>query len=447
VTEVHAGILAYRFLKEWQGGKVVYLDVYKLRREQAEGREQPKQERADEPKQDPPLGDGPQKSKPSKFALTWLQDINLALDDDWLFKGLIPKVGVVSVFGDSRSFKTFLLIHMAVSAALGRAFARHKCKNPGAFVYVAAEDARGVEKRLVGYCMAHGISQSDVPVAIVSVAPNLGTIKGDAQALAAAIDAELQRRGYDNPSGIVIDTLSQTLGDAEENSTGMQAFLINAGYLANGFACPVFAANHVGHAEKGRERGGSAIQGNADTRLQIERPNDEPTIIDGLKTFETLIHARKVKNGEDGFSLKATLRQFVLGKDHDGDDVTTLVVDTVEPADAEAAPKADFTFRKPGDKAGPMKTTDGEKEALAALAKAIKEHGWVTPDGDDGPPLGCVLSPGTVTVTSSEWRDAFLALDRKRTRPTSRRMFNLASNGLVEKKIVGEYTSRRWRLV
>ena len=64
----------------------------------------------------------------SKFALTWLADINLSLDDEWLLKGLVPKTGVVSVFGNSRSFKTFLLIHLAVRGALGRHFGGHQCR-------------------------------------------------------------------------------------------------------------------------------------------------------------------------------------------------------------------------------------------------------------------------------------------------------------------------------
>jgi Bifunctional DNA primase/polymerase, N-terminal len=37
---------------------------------------------------------------PSKFAMIWLSDIVLNLDDEWLFKRLIPKVGAVSIFGD-----------------------------------------------------------------------------------------------------------------------------------------------------------------------------------------------------------------------------------------------------------------------------------------------------------------------------------------------------------
>jgi len=170
------------------------------------------------------------------------------------------------------------------------------------------------------------------------------------------------------------------------------------------------------------------------------------TVVDGVKTFETLIHARKVKNAEDGFSLKATLRQFVLGKDQDGDDVTTLVVDRVEAA--EAAPR-DFTFRKPCDKAAPVKTTAGEDEALAALAKATKEHGWATPDGEDGPVLADlhVLPVGTVTVSVDEWRDAFRSLDHERGRKACWTAFDRAAGGLVKKNIVGEYSNRRWRLL
>ena len=328
----------------------------------------------------------------SKLALTWLSDINLSLDDEWLFKGLVPQAGVVSVFGDSRSFKTFLLIHLAVRGALGRHFGGHQCKNPGPFVYVAAEDPKGVEKRLIGYCMAHDIPRSDVRIAIVGVAPNLGTVEGDADALGRAIRAELEAKGYDDPAGIIIDTLNQTLGDAEENGPGMQAFLINAGALAHGFSCAVLAANHVGHTEKDRERGGSQIKGNADTRLQIKRVAEEPTIVDGVKTFEALIHAHKVKNAEDGFSLKATLRQFILGEDADGDDVTTLVVASVEPADEDGAPGAKAgSPAKAREKSNVELMKDAFVAAYAHLAQA---------DAGDGGPRGN-LAPARFPWTPS----------------------------------------------
>jgi hypothetical protein len=194
-----------------------------------------KRERVEEPRANPaPGASGATSGATSRFALTWASDIVFNLDDEWLFKGLIPKVGVVSVYGDSRSFKTFLLIYLAVMGALGKDFAQHKCKNPGPIAYVAAENATGVEKRLVGFCMAHGIDLATLPVAIVSVAPNLGTVNGDAEPLAVAIHEALAAKGYEEPSAIIIDTLNQTLGDADENGAGMQAFMSNGTKVAVG---------------------------------------------------------------------------------------------------------------------------------------------------------------------------------------------------------------------
>ena len=135
-----------------------------------------------------------------------------------------------------------------------------------------------------------------------------------------------------------MDTLNQTLGDSEENGAGMQAFLINANKLAVVFGCAVFAANHVGHADKARERGGSQIKGNSDTRLLFERVEES----DGRtteKTFKTLVTACKVKNGEDGFSLKATLRKFVSERTKTATNSTTLVVESVEAANPTDTPK------------------------------------------------------------------------------------------------------------
>ena len=118
----------------------------------------------------PPSAGG---AKPSKFALEWLSDISLNLNDEWLFKGLVPRQASSAPSESSGSLKTFILIHLAVCGALGREFGGHRCKNPGPFVYVAAEDPSGVKKRLFGYCLAHKIPQASAPIAIVGVAPNL----------------------------------------------------------------------------------------------------------------------------------------------------------------------------------------------------------------------------------------------------------------------------------
>jgi hypothetical protein len=110
----------------------------------------------------------------------------------------------------------------------------------------------------------------------------------------------------------------------------------NATELARHFQCCVVAVTHVGHADKLRERGGSQIKGNADSRFLVTRPKEAPDVVGGVKT-ETLLSVEKVKNGEDGFGLKATLREVILGEDEDGDNETTLVLAGIERTDGSPA--------------------------------------------------------------------------------------------------------------
>ena len=280
---------------------------------------------------------------PASNKLEWLDDMALDLNGQWLIKKLFPRVGVVSVFGDSRSFKTFLLVHVSYCVALGRDFAGFKIKNKGPVIYVAAEDGAGVRKRMLGYHMANEGDlppRDEIPIAIIDAAPNLGATPGDLPKLIARVERGLREAGGDRPSLIEIDTLNQTLGDAEENTTGMQAFMHNATEIARYFQCSVVAVTHVGHADKLRERGGSQIKGNADSRFLVTRPKEAPDVVDGVKTYETLLSVEKVKNGEDGFGLKATLREIILGRDEDGDNETTLVLTSVERTEGNPAKKS-----------------------------------------------------------------------------------------------------------
>jgi KaiC/GvpD/RAD55 family RecA-like ATPase len=281
----------------------------------------------------------------AQFKLTWLHEIIINLDQEWLVKKLFPRIGVVSLYGDSQSFKTFVAIHLCYCVVLAKDFAGRKVKISAPCIYIAAEDSEGVKKRFLGYYMANETDlppRSEIPIAVMEATPNLGSLKGDLDKLSATVNDALKAMGKTAPALIVIDTLSQTLGDAEENTTGMQAFMHNATKLSKHFGCCVIAIHHVGHTEKDRERGGSQIKGNADGRICMERAQTPPMIpIDGSKTFETVLHVVKVKNGPDAIDLKATLFEFKLGQDSDGDDVTTLVVDRIEETETAPEPATD----------------------------------------------------------------------------------------------------------
>ena len=76
---------------------------------------------------------------------------------------------------------------------------------------------------------------------------------------------------------IVIDTASKSIGAAEENGTGMAAFVGNAEKLAQHFDCFVLGAHHVGLGEDAqkRPRGWSGLGGALDVQILCERPGDE----------------------------------------------------------------------------------------------------------------------------------------------------------------------------
>jgi hypothetical protein len=115
---------------------------------------------------------------------------------------------------------------------------------------------------------------------LVTVAPNLGTGDGDLKALIASIEAVGVK-----PAVIALDTLSQSLGGADENNTGMASFMTNSTALANHFQCFVPNVHHVSLSDDKRLRGNTTLIGGLDVadphgargRRPGGRPDDQET--------------------------------------------------------------------------------------------------------------------------------------------------------------------------
>ena len=72
----------------------------------------------------------------------------------------MPKDDLVVLFGASGTFKSFLAIDMALHIAHGLPWLGRKTA-AGSVVYVAAEGAGGLRKRLAAYARHHSISLAD----------------------------------------------------------------------------------------------------------------------------------------------------------------------------------------------------------------------------------------------------------------------------------------------
>jgi hypothetical protein len=168
--------------------------------------------------------------------------------------------------------------------------------------------------------------------------------------------------------------------------------------------------------ETGRAAIGSLI-GAADAQLAVKRGAADNIVV----TVEYM------KDGPAGDEIVCRLEAFEVGKDSDGDAITSCFVIPVEGAVTPARQSA-----------GP-KLTKGARIALAALREAIDECGEI-------PPASNHIPAGVKAVTVLQWRDyayrqGISASDEPRARQVA---FQRAHEALVAAKQVAVWEPYVW---
>ena len=411
ISEVHAGFLSYRFLKEMRAGeKVLYIDHYKRRQaEHAAGPEEAKDDEAS-------------KSMPdAKFAECMFQRVGLPNSQprEYIVKGLIPRNEVCNPFGRPDSFKGVTAAQIAVHIAGGVNFLGLEVKQ-GPTGYFAAERGDQAKRRIKGHIQRLGLP-SDLPCYFGGKPINL-LFKPDLDFLIANIRAIERDAGA--PLGfLVIDTQSRTMGGDENSTADGAAYAKAVEAIRQATDATLWIIAHTGHSEDAQDRppGSSALLGAYDTFYRHKKTDERSGGI-------------KITIDRDGLGEKELLFTVELydtgAVNEDGEPVMVPYLE------AAAAP-AKFTFKKSDEPSKSDGSTRAESEALRALHKAIKKHGVVTPKGEGIP-------AGEVTVCEREWRDTYYDLFRTREQSTLRQGFSRATKGLVAKNLVKEYGSRRW---
>ena len=202
-------------------------------------------------KEEPPPGN---KSKdnssnaPNKFKTTRYRDNKPSLREEWITKVLLPGSGLIAVYGPPGCGKSFFALHWALHAAAGLAYTGRKTRKVRV-VYIAAEGAGGFRKRVKAAGAALELPD-DTQFDLIEAAPDLGLGNDDLKLLVAAIEGGAEE-GDEPVKIIVIDTLSRSLGGADENGPGMAKFIENCGELSKQFNCAVVFVHHTGVFRRG----------------------------------------------------------------------------------------------------------------------------------------------------------------------------------------------------
>ena len=173
--------------------------------------------------------------------------------------------------------------------------------------YIVLEGEAGLAGRVSAHRIRHGATSSDIRYV---VQPFRLLEAADINELVAAIQAA------GTGDVVVLDTLSRATPGADENdSKAMGQVIAVAKILQDLIGGLVLLIHHTGKDASKGMRGHSSLHAALDCAIEVRRHGDHR---------EWLI--AKSKDGEDGASHPFKLEVVSLGRDSDGDEITSCVV-------------------------------------------------------------------------------------------------------------------------
>lgn len=241
-----------------------------------------------------------------RFRLIGSEEIQALAPMRWRLKGIFPETGVAAIFGPSASGKSFLAQELATSIATGGSWFNIKTVESNV-VYIMLEGEAGLKNRISAWEKARARATPERLKFIVQPMQITSPIDLD------DLLAVLPRNGV-----IFIDTLNRSAPTADENSSkDMGAILEGVKRLSRETNSLVVLVHHTGKDSSRGLRGHSSLFAALDGAIEVTRD------LSGRAWT-----VAKSKDGEDGRTVKFKLSVHQLGKDSDGEEITSC---TVEP--------------------------------------------------------------------------------------------------------------------
>jgi hypothetical protein len=353
----------------------------------------------------------PPKARGRHFEVLAFEEIKLDTRSAYLVRGILPRIGLVIIWGPPKCGKSFWVFDLMMHVALGWQYRGRRVKQ-GAVIYCAPEGAHGFKARIEAFrqtCLAE--QAEGIPFYLV---PATMALVKDHRVLIADIRSKL---GDIVPAAVVIDTLNRSISGSESDDRDMRAYLSAADMIRETFNCMVLIVHHCGH-DGTRPRGHSSITGTVEAQIAVKR--DEANNIVSL--------VEEMKDGPDGAQITSRLESVEVGTDEDGEKITSCVVVPVEGAPLSAQRPA---------KVKPLK--GARKLVFDALRYALGECGKIPP--------ACNHIPSNVKcVTLDQWQDYAVRSGLCASgKPDSKRVaFGRASDALIGEGYAAIWDSFVW---
>jgi hypothetical protein len=243
-------------------------------------------------KQPPPKSEQPQQAPP-KAVRRMGKDVPppVAFAVDCLFH----EVGTGMICGKYFSGKTYVAMSLSASVATGRPFAGREVLRKGAVLWLAAEGAWEVDKRIRAAVAALGCDPDNQPVYVQRAGvPKMLSDGGEAAVMQIVREAEaVAKEEFGVPLVlVVIDTMIKAAGykKSENDAVEVNNAILVMDYVSFRAKCFVLALDHMGKNEDRGARGSSDKPSSVDVYAEIKSNG-------GVRT--RTLHVIKVK-GEKG---------------------------------------------------------------------------------------------------------------------------------------------------
>jgi hypothetical protein len=270
-------------------------------------------------------GAGQAESVKSAAGLHWHGE-KAGVTRDWLVDQILPEIGTALFPGPWGSYKTFVVVDLAMAVMLQRPFAGRAVKQRCGVLFVAAEGAFEIPLRLQA-AFEESPSYEEgklLPFAWIETCPRLldRIALRTLEAMSKEADRKMQSEHGVSLGLIIIDTMAAAAGFNDENSNAeTQAVMNVVTALAKSTKTLVGIVDHFGKSSEVGTRGGSAKEASADAVLAVLADRD----VSG-KTSNARVLVRKVRGAPQGAEIPFTPKLVDLGFDQNGNPVGTLTI-------------------------------------------------------------------------------------------------------------------------
>jgi hypothetical protein len=237
-----------------------------------------------------------------------------------LVRNTLPNSGLVVISGKEKSGKTFLALSLSLAISSGDPYwqsmpdRKISVEAPdGVVIYISAEGHAGFRLRKMAYAIHQGWDAeqlASIRLLDIQAAPNIRDKKALAE-LAAAI-----KKDGRSVVAIVIDTVARTIHGNENDGEVMSQYIDACDFLIHEFQTLVILVHHIGKDTEKGMRGHSSLVGAVDAELRVDKNGETRSV--------SIIRAKDIEECAGFFHFK--LKPIVVGKDSDGNEVSSCVV-------------------------------------------------------------------------------------------------------------------------